>query len=244
MELPLFFLQAETHYGVWIALITSVAGVVSIFISQYFSFKNSEKIIEKEREIERKDLLIENLNKEIESVRSNSHQSHRELTTQVSSLVKFLSMWNEVGTMLSRLWKETSTTRFLVLQAWNGAENPRRTTAILEYRGKEVVQTDFDGFKLDGHYVNLLQRLKVEDEIELVVSELGDCRIGEVYRAEDPPITHSRWKMIATEKIDDTHSTITYCSFANNENRHFTEKEKVRQNALVNQIQLKIESDD
>lgn len=231
------FLQAAAppdapQIAVWIAVIS----LVGIFISSYFTYRGNRDIADKNSEINRLTVLQSNT-----EVNLRMAKQEIDLDSYALSFSTFMESWNEIAAGLNEIFKNTKTTRFLVLRAWNGSEAPRYTTAVIQYRQGQVEHSDYIHFELDEDYVGKLLNTRRRKMWKVDTSKEGDTAIGCLYRSEIPPVKHANWYFIHDERIDDKRVIITYCSFGTSEDEPFTEREEIKHRLLVNILQSKFD---
>ena len=153
----------------------------------------------------------------------------------VKSVVKIsLQAFNRLYNLVHNVFARTTADRFLILGAHNGKETMRFASAYYEqHKDSEDIETSdvmlsfgavskFVNFEFDDHYRTMLKKAEVEGVIELVVAEMPDCDLKNIYQAEK--IHHSKVYFLERIKNYDNHQNdlILYASLAKHGKDRFT----------------------
>lgn len=196
------------------AIITGAVAIVTTLVPAYLVFAAKTKQLRSDKEAA--ELQI-------------SHQTFE------LGFVDVLARWDAIQRSLKDLTAETEVDRFLILRAWNGKTNPKWTTAIFQWREGDQTPVQYINFEIDDDYRERLNILRTgAGPMNLTVSELPKSLIRSVYEAEG--VTHSKWFHLGDDKIDDSSTAITYCSFATRRGP-ITPATRVRCQIVANQIQ-------
>lgn len=235
--MPLLFFQAAAPpdapgIAVWIAVIS----LLGISVSSYFTYRGNRDVADKTAEINRLTVL-----QSTTEVNLKMAKQEIDLDSYALSFSTFMESWNEIAASLNTIFKQTKTTRFLILRAWNGSETPRYTTAVIQYRQGQVEHSDYIHFELDEDYVEKLLNTRRRKMWKVDTSKEGNTAIGGIYRSEVPPVKHANWYFVHDERVDEKRVIITYCSFGTSEDDPFSEREEIKHRLLVNIIQSKFD---
>lgn len=144
--------------------------------------------------------------------------------------------WNVIQNELAQLMETTEIDRFLILNAFNGKDDPRWTTAIYQLRGANSSLVNYVHVELDEDYISRLKRIKQGSPLDIVVNDLPESLIKSVYKAEE--VNHSIWFHIRDKELDDSETVgISYCSFATHKANSISESAKVSCKRIVDMIQ-------
>ena len=161
----------------------------------------------------------------------------REMDFQEASLTweDYLHEWGDIDRELKDLFASTSLDRFLLLRAWNGLEDPKWTTALLQVREQDQHAYSYVHFELDSDYVARLNMIKSRGYICFKTEHLPDSAIKRVYALEG--VTSSSWHFISRKRLAGSESaSITYCSFATHGDGEIDENTLTRCRLLVDKI--------
>ena len=149
--------------------------------------------------------------------RHKVEQAEAEMRFQRASLDfgKFMHEWGDTHQEIMNLLETTEIDRFMILRAWNGALDPRWTTAVFQIREQDQTPVSYVHFELDTDYQQRLKSARASNGLCISTSSLPPSSIRDVYEAEG--VKSAYWSHIETLAIPDTDcSAITYCSFASN----------------------------
>lgn len=132
-----------------------------------------------------------------------------------STLVS-LQEWDSVSSRIQNFCASSTISRFLILVAVNGANDPREATAIFQHRPDMRDFQSYVGIGLDRDYVMRLAELRREGHITIRTKDLPSCLLKSIYLTEG--VQYAVWYLIGTMTSSDTDQVAyKYCSFATHE---------------------------
>jgi hypothetical protein len=143
-----------------------------------------------------------------------AEQAEAEMRFQRASLDfgKFMHEWSDTHQEILHLLETTEIDRFLLLRAWNGALEPRWTTAVFQIREQDQTPVSYVHFELDTDYQERLRIAQIHNGMAMSTKELPECGIKSVYEAEG--VKAAFWSHIESLAIPNTNChAVTYCSF-------------------------------
>lgn len=164
-------------------------------------------------------------------------QAENEMRFQSAALdfAMFLESWADIQGEVSSLFKETNVSRFIIFRAFNGIEEYRWTTGVLQMRAEGDKPVSYVHYELDSDYKVRLLDLQKFGQLRLVVDELPESGIKEVYKAEG--VSDSIWYFIDKRVLEDVGSAaLTYCSFSTKTGDKLTEEEVTRCRLIVGRL--------
>lgn len=169
--------------------------------------------------------------------RRRANQAEAEMRFQQAALDfgAFVGEWDETHAQLVRLMSDTAVDRFLILRAWNGAADPRWTTAVYQLRIGEQQPMSYVHFELDPDYVSRLQSIKGGRPLVFSTVDLPDSAIKRVYQAEK--VSASAWFHLQSLKLVRSEArAVTYCSFSTHEPGGLSEEDVTRCRIIVGRL--------
>ena len=142
-------------------------------------------------------------------------QAENEMRFQAAALdfAMFLDTWGDIVEQVKIMFDETELERFIIFRAFNGKHHPKWTTGVLQMRDAGQHPVSYVHYELDDDYKNRLSLIGSSGYARVIVKDLKDCGIKEIYEAEG--VTDSFWAFIdRRESKDGMSHAITYCSFA------------------------------
>ena len=216
----LILLQTDNSYLIWIAVISSLCtlGLALIgLIPVYLTYKN-----EKDRLFVESETKIENLQKKLSSATQEI-----QLDRQAFGLRLTIEQWAEIDRLKKKLFSETSVERILFLRGWNGESDVKYTTAVYQIRSDRSMHEDYIHYPIREDYREHLNEAKRKSIHFITVKDLlPDSQVAEVYNGEVPPIRHTAWKHLKTQRVDERRAIVTYCSMSSFEDTPFSSREK------------------
>lgn len=173
----------------------------------------------------------------IKMQRRKTLQAETELHFQSSALdfSGFVSEWSEVYTDLETLMMDSCIDRFLLLRAWNGANDPKWTTAVFQLRQGLQKPISYVHVTLDDDYIIKLHKTINNGSIYFSVDELQSSMIKEIYAAEG--VKSSLWCFIGNREIAGHNGkAITYCSFSTHSDEEIPEEIQTRCKLIANRL--------
>jgi hypothetical protein len=173
----------------------------------------------------------------------------------LNSVVKIsLQAFNRLYNLVHSVFSKTTADRFLILGAHNGTAQMRFASAYYEqHKDRYDIEVSdvmlsfgavskFVKFEFDEHYRKMLKEVEVEGVVELIVKEMADCDLKNIYISEN--IHHS--KVYFLDRIKDydgkKNDLILYASLAKHGKDRFLPYEKVIMKSYVGQIKTLIQS--
>lgn len=141
----------------------------------------------------------------------------------------FMEDWGETVRQIERLMRETKIDRFLLLRAWNGSQDPRRTTAVLQIRKAGQATYSYKYFALDRDYQDRLGHIAGGRYMVFNTADIAPSFIKTVYETEG--VTSSFWSHIESRPLNEKSTAIYYASFSTHDGE-LTEQE-IAQCAIV-----------
>jgi len=134
--------------------------------------------------------------------------------------------WNTIQEELRHLMNDTPIDRFMILNAFNGLDDPRWTTAIYQIIEGEHKVVSYVHVELDEDYVERLKRVKGGSNVEISVEDLPESLLKSVYKSEN--VKHALWFPIRERKLEDSESVgISYCTFASHTDEPISDEIKL-----------------
>ncbi len=164
-------------------------------------------------------------------------QAELEMKVQSEALDfgQFFQDWNFIQHEINQLMEETNIDRFLMFRAWNGARDPRWTTAVYQLRQGEQKPISYVHFELDNDYKHRLSDMIDSKKIYFEVKDLPDSAIRSVYLAEG--VSSAVWcHLDSTKPKDVSGKAITYCSFASHDPHLIDENTQTRCKILADRM--------
>lgn len=161
----------------------------------------------------------------------------KELKFQASALdfSDYMREWSEINAEIVALFEESKIDRFLILRAWNGALDPRWTTAFFQLREEGQKAYSYTHVQLDRDYVDRLRHAVTTGVMVFSVADAPESLIKSVYDFEG--VKHSAWFSIDTRRLDKSDSVaLTYCSFATHHEEPISDAEMIRCRLIVSRI--------
>lgn len=180
-----------------VELMTSVVALAGIVITTFGAvtvarMKKRQAVIEKE---------------------NRQYKTEIRYRSDVLSLKMEAADWNRLQNAVQRLLERTPIDRFLILNAYNGENDPKWTTTIHKIVSGQFRVVDYFNFEIDGHYVDVLHKVRSGEEVLLDAAHLGDSILKRVYQSEG--VKQSLWFMIREKRMSDSKTvSISYCSFS------------------------------
>lgn len=153
-----------------------------------------------------------------------TQQAESEINLQRAALDfgMFLSEWGEIEQEIRHLFDTTALDRFIIFRAFNGANDPKWTTAVLQIRKQGHFPTSYVHYELDTEYVDRLIHIKKRNFARVITEDLPKCGTKEIYQYEK--VTESLWAFLDRQKYRNTSAAVmTYCSFATTDEGGFTD---------------------
>lgn len=144
-------------------------------------------------------------------------------TKQTFEVTEFLANWDAFYWRLQTLMHDTSLDRFLLLRAWNGKNDPKYTTAVIQVREGSQQPVSYVHVELDDDYIRRLIKVRKEGFIYFVVNEINDGLIKSIYQSEG--VKASLWVFLSEEEHEGGSVRLTYVSFATHKAEGFTNDE-------------------
>lgn len=171
-------------------------------------------------------------------------QAKHELELQSQSLdfEDFVRDWGSVLDDIAALSEKTNLDRFLIFRAWNGAWSPRWTTAVFQFRKGKQENISYVHFELDDDYVDRLRQISQGKDLYFSVNELPPSAVRAVYLNEG--VKASYWALIHAKEINSHSRSITYCSFATQDEAGFDENTRTRFKLILGKLRAIAEKKD
>lgn len=170
-------------------------------------------------------------------------QAELEMTVQSDALDfgQFFQDWNFIQNEINELMESTNVDRFLMFRAWNGARDPRWTTAVYQLRQGEQKPVSYVHFELDNDYKHRLNDMIESNKIYFEVEDLPDSAIRSVYKAEG--VASAVWCHLDSSRPKDINGkSITYCSFASHDPHLIDEHTQTRCKIVADRMKSVIEN--
>lgn len=169
------------------------------------------------------------------AVRNRQYQRELRFRADVLSLKIEFYDWNEIQEELRRLMEDTPIDRFMILNAFNGLDDPRWTTAIYQIIEGEHQVVSYVHVELDEDYVERLKRVKRGTNVEISVDDLPESLLKSVYKSEN--VKHALWYPVRERKLEDSESVgISYCTFASHNDEPLTDEVKLHCKRISDQL--------
>jgi len=151
-------------------------------------------------------------------------------TKQTFEVSEFLSNWDAFYWRLQKLMNDTGLDRFLLLRAWNGKNDPKYTTAVIQIREGAQQPVSYVHVELDDDYIRRLIKVRKEGFIYFVVNEINDGLIKSIYQSEG--VKASLWVFLSEEAQEGGSVRLTYASFATHKSEGFSNDEVTQMRLL------------
>lgn len=148
---------------------------------------------------------------------------------------EFLTHWGEIVEQVNILFEETRLERFILFQCFNGANEPRWVTAIIQLR-KDGKPLSYMHLPIDADYLGRFLQMKSSGFTRVTPNRIGPCMIRDIY--VDEGVEDSLWAFIKTRQLDEFHASTTFCSFATNHSGGLDPSTVIRCKNLVGRLQL------
>lgn len=145
----------------------------------------------------------------------HAKELQRELTAQAYffSFGFYLHEWQSIESQAMAIINETEVDRILMFQAWNGKNEPRRTTAVCQFRAEGQEMVTYREVEPDLDYKKRLRSMKEFGPHHFTVSEIPDSLIKSVYQAEG--VLSAVWMHVSSILIPNTPAAaMSYTSYA------------------------------
>ena len=147
---------------------------------------------------------------------------------------QFLNEWGDTHQEILNLINTTKIDQFMILRAWNGENNPKWTTSVLQIRESDHKPVSYIHFELDSDYVNRLRSLKISNYNYHTTEDLPDCAVKDVYLVEG--VKSSLWALIGFSDVIDGKQAVTYCSFTTRDPEPITPEEVTKCKILMGRL--------
>jgi hypothetical protein len=163
-------------------------------------------------------------------------------------LVFDLSTFNEINHIVSKMFKNTHSDRFLILAATNGKSELRQATVLYEQHcldGESKVMLSlgatnkYQNYVFDQHYLRTLKQCEIErDGVFFDVNTMEDCDLKNIYKSEQ--VKFSSVHFLSRNKIDGNNDRLFYCSVATHGEEDFCKIGKTMIHSYVGQVKNKL----
>ena len=175
--------------------------------------------------------------------RSARRSAEGELNLQTLALNfgTFVHDWATVLDEIDALMNETAIDRVLFLQAWNGTEAMRYTTAHFQRRAEGQVPRNYISVAIDQDYQNRLRDIQRAGYLLFDVHTIQECLIKGIYDAEG--VTSSLWTHIKDVQVgDDGRAAMLYLSFATHEENGIDAHTVTRCRLATDRVRAQVEA--
>lgn len=163
-------------------------------------------------------------------------------------LVFNLSTFNEINHVVSDMFKNTHSDRFLILAATNGKTELSQATVLYEQhfidgQSKAVLSlgatNKYQNYIFDKHYLKTLKQCEIErDGVFFEVAKMEDCDLKNIYDSE--AVKFSSVHFLSRNKMDENNDRLFYCSVATHGEENFCKQGKALIHGYVNQVKHKL----
>lgn len=216
--------------------ISSIFGYLVVLIPAILGFLNQRK------NFKLKLISLENEKKEIEKVHLEEKKEHLKKAAELSNsweqidlktsfYMQIMQLRNTdvIKTTVSRVFKETSATRFIALIGVNGKSEMNFVSAIMfEYKHEQNKISPikrYSNLKIDDPYKLILKRTEADGSESLTVSEMPKSLLKDIYINEE--VNQSEVVFGFRKPIDKFNDFLLYFSWAKEEDVKFTSIEKM-----------------
>ena len=122
--------------------------------------------------------------------------------------------WAKLDEALDKLFENTNITRFYLLKAFNGRNDPTHATGIMLKIDKKYKRFDYKYYRLGSWYKQTLYRIRQGNDVLVDVAEMPDEEpLKNDYQVEG--IKFSFWTHFMEETLSDMQTvSISYASFS------------------------------
>lgn len=145
----------------------------------------------------------------------DARAARQELRFQSAALsfTDFIRDWGPIHEELCALLRDTPVDRFLMMRAWNGADAPRWTTALFQFRSVGQNPISYVHVELDGDYVERLKIVSVNGYAAWKVEDMPEGLVKSIYLREG--VQSAAWYFVDRQMLEGRDSAaVTYVSFA------------------------------
>lgn len=123
----------------------------------------------------------------------------------------FLSTFHDLDHEVDRLISETSIDRVLILNAWNGLEDPKWTTAVYQHHAPGQSGRSYIAVRLDPDYIQRLRTIKAGGRMWFKTEDLPPALVRQIYESEG--VRSSVWYHLDSREIPNGKNGPTSCCY-------------------------------